>query len=241
MAKRWTDTDDQYIRDFAHLGVNHIAGVVGHSVVGVNNHASKLKVPLGRMDPRSLVSEGGFMSRVEFDTIGGCWLWSGQCDSDRGYGYVGDHELAHRHSWERHFGHIPEGLFVCHWCDMPPCVRPDHLFLGTHADNNADMVTKRRHAYGERQGAAKITEAQAVEIFALLHQRVGPTEIARRVGCSYQTVTNIQCNGAWSHIGTAPKPPGRSASLRKVRLAEAPRPRDEAGRWRGFERRRSVP
>jgi hypothetical protein len=53
--------------------------------------------------------------------------------------------LAHRAAWEVTFGPIPDGLFVCHSCDTPACVRPDHLFLGTLADNNLDMVGKMRH------------------------------------------------------------------------------------------------
>lgn len=79
-----------------------------------------------------------------------CWLWTGAPNS-AGYGMVGEGPagadrkiLAHRLAWEIHFGPIPEGMFVCHHCDTPLCVRPDHLFLGTHTDNMRDMAAKGR-------------------------------------------------------------------------------------------------
>lgn len=78
-----------------------------------------------------------------------CWLWTAN-RLPKGYGVInvggraGSQQLAHRVSWELHFGPIPDGLWVLHRCDNPPCVRPDHLFLGTVQDNVDDMVTKGR-------------------------------------------------------------------------------------------------
>ncbi len=77
----------------------------------------------------------------------GCWLWLGYTN-ERGYGRVyaaGRMWLAHRLSWTQAKGDIPAGTFICHKCDTPSCVNPDHLFSGAAADNNADMASKGRH------------------------------------------------------------------------------------------------
>jgi hypothetical protein len=87
-----------------------------------------------------------FISRI--DKSGECWVWTGPVD-ENGYGYAsgrtkGTQARAHRVSWERVYGPIPKGLYVCHHCDNPPCVRISHLFLGTAADNMRDASIKGR-------------------------------------------------------------------------------------------------
>lgn len=90
------------------------------------------------------------------DKTATCWLWTASV-YPAGYGSFshapGKHMGAHRYSWELHFGPIPDGLFVCHTCDVKTCVRPDHLWLGTSAENTADKVAKGRQARGDASGA----------------------------------------------------------------------------------------
>lgn len=77
----------------------------------------------------------------------GCWLWTG-CRDKRGYGKTSIHGktvIAHRLAWILTFGEIASGQFICHRCDNPPCVNPEHLFSGTPKANMEDMVKKSRH------------------------------------------------------------------------------------------------
>ena len=81
----------------------------------------------------------------------GCWLWT--AGLNRGYGAFAVHRKdigAHRYSWMLENGPIPDGLFVLHRCDNPPCVRPDHLFIGTQLDNMLDKMSKGRGYEGDR-------------------------------------------------------------------------------------------
>src|SRR5689334_23323156 len=81
------------------------------------------------------------------EPMSGCWLWTGTCN-DRGYGIIQLKEFdgyAHRFAFAFWKGAIPQGAHVCHKCDTPCCVNPDHLFLGSAADNMQDCVRKGRH------------------------------------------------------------------------------------------------
>lgn len=128
-----------------------------------------------------------FWDRV--DRSGGCWIWT-KGRSKHGYGelrLLGKHHLAHRVAWELANGvPIPDGLDVLHKCDNPPCCNPSHLFVGTHADNVADMVAKGRSASGEQHSQARLTWDEVRE----LRRRVSNGEDLRDVAKSYGLGTN---------------------------------------------------
>ena len=102
-----------------------------------------------RMNINHVVSDVRYRENFEqrVDKSAGCWVFIGSVDS-AGYGLVRIKrrlKKAHRYSWEISFGKIPEGRLVLHRCDNPPCVRPDHLWLGSHADNSRDRDAKKRN------------------------------------------------------------------------------------------------
>jgi len=139
----------------------------------------------------------------------GCWIWTG-CRTPDGYGRlsIGSHGkvYAHRLSWEVHHGPIPGGRLVCHNCpggDSPACVNPAHLFLGTIQDNNRDARHKGRSVAprGEKNGSAKLTALQVLEIRALAEKGIAQTEIARLFPVvDYAHINNIVLRKRWKHI-----------------------------------------
>ena len=133
----------------------------------------------------------------------GCWEFQG-CKLKDGYGLIGRKRLdgkraidrTHRVMWEIVFGPIPEGLWVLHKCDNPPCCNPAHLFLGTQFDNMADMYAKGRgvNNVGEKNSNAKLTQEQVEVIRADDRlQRV----IAAEYGVVKQTISWIQTGKTW--------------------------------------------
>jgi len=134
-----------------------------------------------------------FSAKYEMIPECGCWIWMG-CLEEHGYGeFKGEKtkERAHRVSWKLFRGPIPTGIWVLHHCDVPACVNPHHLFLGTHADNSADMVRKGRGRapVGEESVACKVTDAQAIEII-LSGESQGT--LVKRYGVSQSLISQLQ-------------------------------------------------
>jgi len=130
-----------------------------------------------------------------------CWLWLG-AKTRAGYGRFGRQKgyHAHRRSYELHKGPIPEGLLVCHTCDNPPCVNPDHLFLGTSADNSQDMARKGRGMQGEKARTAVLTKEDVLAIKGMLDAGVVHRSIASKYGVERSTITAISRGKNWKHV-----------------------------------------
>ncbi len=131
-----------------------------------------------------------------------CWDWTG-LRSHAGYGHFrfrGGIRRAHRVAWELTRGPIPDGLCVLHSCDNPSCVRPDHLFLGTNADNIRDKTVKGRAAKGEINGNAKLT---AEQVRAIRSDKRLEREIAADFGIVRSHVRAIKAREKWAHLAEA--------------------------------------
>jgi hypothetical protein len=127
-----------------------------------------------------------------------CIEWEGYRER-KGYGKRGN-RYAHRMAWEEAHGPIPDGMCVCHTCDNPPCVNIEHLFLGTHADNMTDMVTKGRSQKGEVNSQARLTEADVRAIRSAPRRPGVYAELMQRFGLSYHHIHRIRSNRRWTHI-----------------------------------------
>lgn len=124
-----------------------------------------------------------------------CWIFRRSLNH-AGYGQIHSSIrkrplLAHRVAYELTHGPIPDGLFVCHKCDNPPCCNPDHLFLGTPADNREDQRQKDRIPYGVQHQNAVLSDDDVITILELGARRVPQQEIAHQFGVTQSLVSRL--------------------------------------------------
>lgn len=134
----------------------------------------------------------------------GCWVWGAPKNNTNRYGsvqYQRKKWKAHRLFYTFFKGEIPKGLYVCHSCDNPFCVNPEHLFLGTQADNMRDMRLKGRSDKVKKQGSAngraKLTSANVI---AIRSSDISHNALARTYGVNPTTIASIRKNMLWGHL-----------------------------------------
>src|SRR5271154_215779 len=143
-------------------GIGMLLSYIFYSII-------KITTPRQNMTRKMTLAERLF-DRTERITESGCWIWLGYTNS-KGYGFIGHHHstkevMVHRASWEYFFGAVPDGLHVLHRCDVPSCVNPAHLFVGTNQDNVDDKMAKGRFKpmIGSKHGMAIFSDEQVLEI-----------------------------------------------------------------------------
>lgn len=150
-----------------------------------------------------------FWSRVHPEPNSGCWIWSGATHRKRwGYGLIRGYKsrpnwYAHRLSYRIHHGPIPDGADVMHSCDNRLCVNPDHLSVGSRAQNMRDAQTRNRTTKGTRNSNSKLYNARIVQIRKRYSANPNLTfrELGRMYGVSADTVWKIVRGKRWAHVG----------------------------------------
>ena len=173
VSRFWLDVSSQ--RPDSPGAFPQIGAGLSHSVRG-SRHSTNALIAMKSLADR-------FFAKV---TKGpSCWEWTGS-DSGTGYGKIRvgcTMKRAHRVSYEIHCGEVPEGFLVCHSCDNRRCVNPEHLFLGTQADNIADMFAKGRKI-------TKLSQSDALAIRSAVG--VSQRHLAERYGVTQQHISNIR-------------------------------------------------
>lgn len=139
---------------------------------------------------------------------GECWIWKKSLS--HGYGQLGPGKGAHRAAYILAKGPITNGMLVCHSCDNPPCINPEHLHAGTPADNVREACQRGRMHYGSRSGSAKLTEDDVSTIKGMLSRGFTLESIASKYPVTFTNIGHIRTGSTWSQIPT-PDDPGPKA------------------------------
>jgi len=133
-----------------------------------------------------------------------CWNWTGACDRD-GYGRINVNTKSyrsHRLIYEMYNGYFNQNLEVCHKCDNPRCVNPNHLFLGTLQDNMDDKVSKNRQVQGSRVNTAKLSENDVYDILSGIQsgKYKNQTVIRKKFGFTATGISDMMCGRTWKKL-----------------------------------------
>lgn len=155
------------------------------------------------LDPETVAR---FNTKYIAEPMSGCWLWIG-ARTQAGYGRLArNHKffLAHRISRQISCGDVRPGHLVCHSCDTPSCVNPEHLWVGTPEENTRDCMSKGRlkpgRLLGEDASSSKLTDVTVLEIVKLHSEGTSCPDLARAFGVSRNTIGRVLNGETWSQV-----------------------------------------